>query len=146
MEEKEKIELGRIKAELGIPYLSILALSIDEEKNEHGKLSIRLMVKGDTPDESIISLQNSSIKVKTPDGDCIFSGIILNIGMEGETQYKEIILGALSYSCLSDIKRNSRTFQDPSIEFRCKICVVCKWREGCGTGGCNHSTYHLPEQ
>lgn len=114
MEEKEKIELGRIKVELPIPYLSVLALAIEEEKNKHGRLQIKLMVKGDTSEARILSLENASIKVKTPDGECMFSGVILDIHAEIEAEYKEIEIGALSHSCKADIKKNSRTFQDPA--------------------------------
>lgn len=112
MGEKDMIEIGRLKAELPIPYVSILDMSIDEAKNEHGELKIRFILKGNTAEESILGLHNQPIKVKTPEGNPIFSGVILDIQADGEAEYKEVTIGALSNSCKADIERNSRTFQD----------------------------------
>ena len=111
---KEKLELARVKIELPIPYISVLDLVINQEKNKHGRLQLRLLIKGETDNSSIIALKDAPVKVNLPDGTCIFSGVITGAKAEIETEYKELVIEALTHSCKADLKKNSRTFQDSS--------------------------------
>ena len=109
---KQMAELGSLKVEFALEYRYIKNLVIVDEANNHGFMKIRLVAKGLIEAEQTLRLEDAPIKLTDKDGDIIFFGTVVQINLENEADYSEIIIIAKTLSEQTDRKKRYRTFQD----------------------------------
>ena len=109
---KQMVELGSLKVEFALEYRYIKNLVIVDEANNHGFMKIRLVAKGLIEAEQTLRLEDAPIKLTDKDGDIIFFGTVVQINLENEADYSEIIIIAKTLSEQTDRKKRYRTFQD----------------------------------
>ena len=109
---KQMAELGSLKVEFALEYRYIKNLVIVDQANNHGLMKIRLVAKGLIKTEQTLRLEDAPIKVTDKDGDIIFFGTAVQINLENEADYSEIIITAKTLSEQTDRKKRYRTFQD----------------------------------
>ncbi|WP_346687868.1 RHS repeat-associated core domain-containing protein [Megamonas hypermegale] len=109
---KQMAELGRLKVEFALEYRYIKSLEIIDEANHHGMMKIRLVAKGLIEAEETLRLEDAPIKVVDKDEDIIFFGTAVQINLENEAGYSEIIIVAKTLSEQTDRKKRYRTFQN----------------------------------
>ena len=114
MQGREYIELGRLQIDFPIEYRTILDLSIEETANEHGRMSLTLMVTESMSQSEVRRLEGVNISVSGPEGELLFVGICQAVGLQMEAGYHELVVQAVSQSIKTDIKKNNRTFQNPA--------------------------------
>ena len=109
---KQMAEIGSLKVEFALEYRYIKNLVIVDQANNHGLMKIRLVAKGLIKTEQTLRLEDAPIKVTDKDGDIIFFGTAVQINLENEADYSEIIITAKTLSEQTDRKKRYRTFQD----------------------------------
>ena len=109
---KQMAELGSLKVEFALEYRYIKNLVIVDQANNHGLMKIRLVAKGLIKTEQTLRLEDAPIKITDKDGDIIFFGTAVQINLENEADYSEIIITAKTLSEQTDRKKRYRTFQD----------------------------------
>ena len=109
---KQMAELGSLKVEFALEYRYIKNLVIVDQANNHGLMKIRLVAKGLIKTEQTLRLEDAPIKVTDKDGDITFFGTAVQINLENEADYSEIIITAKTLSEQTDRKKRYRTFQD----------------------------------
>ncbi|MGN0161105.1 MAG: contractile injection system protein, VgrG/Pvc8 family, partial [Lachnospiraceae bacterium] len=107
----ETLELGRILVDIPVEYNMIKELHIVDHANDYGCLSLSLILLSDE-DESIGErLKGQTVRIFTPQGRAIFSGICSDAEIVRENQYMELRLEAKSHAWIMDRNPKSRTFQ-----------------------------------
>ena len=113
MSSKELLELGRLIVDFPIQYVALKRLEIKDTYNQHGILTLELIAAKVLQEKDVLRLQNTPIKIATPSGETIFCGICEAVHLNSEAMYTEATIVARSLSAQTDIKKNSRTFQNP---------------------------------
>ena len=111
---REFLELGQILIDFPLSYRFIKELTIREEANEHGTLFLRLVADRMLTQEDILRLSETPIQILAADGRRLFAGVCVSAGLSSLNDYCEILLTAKSWSYEADVKKQSRTFQNPS--------------------------------
>lgn len=106
------LDLGRLLVRASFSYHIIKNISTAELVNEHGQLTLRLVLDGSQPSD-FAKLEQSPIEVVDFDSNKVFCGICTNFKVEQFAQYAELLVTAQTQSYLADIEPKCRTFQDP---------------------------------
>lgn len=114
MSKEEMIELGQVQMEFSIPCLNIKDIQIQEEGNTHAKLQVRFLAAKEIQEDDVLRLEDAPILLQTREGEIIFGGVCTNISIQKETAYTELCLEGSSFSCLTDRRPNTRTYQSES--------------------------------
>ena len=114
MPDQEYLELNRILIDFPLSYVAVKELHILETANNHSSMRLRLISKEQLSEKEVLRYTNTPVTVYTPEGGCIYAGICTELSLYSLNQYMEIGIIAKSFSYQSDIKAESRTFQNPS--------------------------------
>ena len=87
MNEQEYLELGRVIVDYPLDIQVVKELHIEEEANEHGKLSLRVVSRQLVSEEDVIRLSDAPIRILTSEGGFVFSGITTSLQVHRLNQY-----------------------------------------------------------
>ena len=81
MAKEEMMDLGNIVVQSGLEVLTIKKLEILERANEHGRMELLFLSGKTLTFEDALRYQDSSIQVRTKEGESIFGGLCKSIGL-----------------------------------------------------------------
>ncbi|EOS41625.1 hypothetical protein C809_04196 [Lachnospiraceae bacterium MD335] len=103
--------------------LHILECSIHSKYGEHTKAEIKAAIKGEEAKAALNNVAEEKIEIlgkdtDTPIEQILFAGSIQCVTIMEEGQYTTITLNAVSNTWKMDIKRRSRSFQNPELTYK----------------------------
>ncbi|MFI3172752.1 MAG: DUF6531 domain-containing protein, partial [Eubacteriales bacterium] len=114
MDKYPMLELTKVRVDFPFEFNYIKNIVVHEQVNTHGKLDVELVTQSKVTSEDLVRLENSKILVYNLDGEIVFSGDCVNIGVIHENQHCRIAISALGHTAKADIVKKNRTFQDIS--------------------------------
>lgn len=103
--------LGDIKVLLPIQYLWIKSVDIIEHVNQHGCMTVCMVVPSEVEEMDVLRLENAEISLVNLDNNCLFAGVCAYTALTTAAQYKELIIHAKTSSILIDQEYKTQTFQ-----------------------------------
>ncbi len=107
----EFIELGRLILQSELDVIYIKNLRIEEQVNEHGRMTVRFLSRELSSPEDILRYQGSRVCLATMEGEIVFCGQCTEIGLISANAYQEIELTAHTLSIQTDREPKTNTFQ-----------------------------------
>ena len=113
----------QLQVKCGFNLLHILECSIYSKYGEHTKAEIKAAVKSEEAKAALNNAAEKKIEILGKDIDSsieqvLFVGSIQCIAINEEGQYTTICLNAVSNTWKMDIKRRSRSFQNPELTYK----------------------------
>ena len=105
------MELGRLILQSGLDVVYIKNLRIEEQVNEHGRMRVRFLSRETLSPEDILRYQGSQVCLTTMEGEIVFCGQCMEIGLIAANAYQEIELTAQTLSIQTDKEPRNNTFQ-----------------------------------
>ena len=102
MKEDNVLDFGTIKLDCPITYTTIKDVRIEEKANQHGTMTVTLLVHEKPTKDDILRIEDTTITMKTNEDEIIFSGMISDIGVKYQNSYYQITLqvkGHTTYKC-----------------------------------------------
>ncbi|MDE6567898.1 MAG: hypothetical protein K2K70_09255, partial [Lachnospiraceae bacterium] len=90
MNEQEYLELGRIIVDYPLDIQAVKELHVEENANEHGKLSLRVVSRQLVSEEDVVRLSDAPIRILTGEGGIVFSGVTTSVQVHRLNQYNEV--------------------------------------------------------
>ena len=107
----EFMELGRLILQSEMDVVYIKNLRIEEQVNEHGRMTVRFLSRELPSPEDILRYQGSQVCLTTMEGETVFCGQCVEIGLIAANAYQEIELTAQTLSIQTDQEPRNNTFQ-----------------------------------
>ncbi|MFF2484382.1 contractile injection system protein, VgrG/Pvc8 family [Paenibacillus sp. NPDC058071] len=102
-------------------FESVTELKITKQLNEHAKLYIRGMIAEERIDHDVESAdEDERIDVSVRDGNRklrLFQGVVTSIAVESVRNVRTVVIEALSTTCLMDIRKESRSYQNKAMKY-----------------------------
>ena len=112
MGNSEILELGRLLVDLPVEYRVIRNICIEDYANSYGSLHLEIVLAELTDNSLTERLRGQNVRVMTPEGDIVFSGICTGATVASENSYAELGLEAKGHAWVTDQEPKDRTFQD----------------------------------
>lgn len=112
MGNSEILELGRLLVDLPVEYRVIRNICIEDYANSYGSLHLEIVLAELTDNSLTERLRGQNVRVMTPEGDMVFSGICTGATVASENGYAELGLEAKGHAWVTDQEPKDRTFQD----------------------------------
>ena len=123
---------GELFVESKIEIESIFELSLEVKKGEHGRLTLRGAIHEETGDRALLpSLENSQIKLYGKE-ELLFCGLLQQVELVHEGEGFALKLLAVSSTCLLDVEKKSRSFQDNQMTYKEAFLWALKDEPGAG--------------
>ena len=114
----------------GFEGFDLEELRVEKSLNEHTALTVVGNLWDENKDEFIDEIiLNGEIAVKR-DGTPVFSGIITDISVTKADDVHRIKITGYSHTCLMDVEKRSRSFQDVNMTYKSLINAVASGKEG----------------
>ena len=110
--KEELVELGKLVLQSDLNTLYIKNVRIEENANEHGSMTVRLLSAKQLSSEDVLRCQGSMIRLMTTEGECVFCGQCVSINMIRANKYAEVEVVAKSLSVLTDQAPRDQVFQE----------------------------------
>jgi len=112
-------------------FINILDLQIEKQVNEHITARIVGTISPDNEDryvESAASSRNMVIAAQDNNGaeKILFSGLVNDVSIQYVNELRTLVVSAISYSYLMDIKKITRTYQNRKMTYEAVTDIMAK--------------------
>jgi len=116
----------------GFEDIQLDVLRIEQAINEHSMLTVTGILRSEDEAEALENIRlNKAIRVKTRDGDPVFTGIITHASIIKPRDVYHIEVTAHSHTFSMDVERKSRSFQNKDMPYQALVKeVVSSYPEG----------------
>lgn len=106
-----------------LEFLTVLDLKVEKEMNQHGRLVVSGYIEDEKEEAYLEALSNSvwekaEALSNTGEAETLFWGIVTDFSFETVNDQKKMTLELKTGSCLMDIKKHLRSFQDQAVTYQ----------------------------